>query len=157
RGSNRKRATARAAGDAVDLVGLPGRTRKERCLPPASPLAFAGLRGLRSGLSSLRTRNIDSAAEVRAVFDHDSGSLHISHEVGAFAKDNTLVGFDISLHRAADNYLGGLDVGIGLAISANRQTVVRLQLALDLAFDAKLVFAEYIAFDTHGGPNQGAI
>jgi hypothetical protein len=113
--------------------------------------------GCLRGRSSLRTGDVDTAPEVGAVLNDDSGGFHVADQVRALAKNDPLIRFDISLNRAGDDHFQGFDAGIRLSVGADGQAVLRFQLAFHFAFDAKLVFTENVALDPHGLPDQGAV
>jgi len=72
--------------------------------------------------------DVDAALKVGAVFDHDTGRLHIAHQVGPGPQRDALVGVNISFDGARDDHFLGLDASFYFALRANGQAVIHLQL-----------------------------
>src|SRR6266481_913270 len=107
-------------------------------------------------LPRLRARDVNTAPEVCAILDHDARGLYVADQIGAFAQDDPLGSLDVPLYRAGDNDLICLDVSVRFSVDADREAILRFQLANHFAVDLQFLTAENIALDLHGCADDGA-
>ncbi len=78
--------------------------------------------------------DIDTALEIRAIFDDDAAGLDVTHQLGFFLDVDLVGGIHIALDRAVDDDFASFQTGLNAGIRTNRQPVF-------VAFDRALYFS----------------
>src|SRR5437764_1163688 len=113
-------------------------------------------RGGESFGSDFWAADIDTALEIRTVFDHDSGGLDIADQLRVFTNEHLIGGVNTPLEGANDDHLACLD-GVDLhgAGRTDGQAMLRdVNTPLNLSIDGEIFLAMNLTFDDHAFPQH---
>src|SRR5208282_6400858 len=83
--------------------------------------------------------DFDGTFEVRAVFNHDAGGGKVAVDGAILLNLDTVLGAQVSLHRAVDHNFAGDNIRGQLGRGANRQfALVKLHQTLDRSIDCQV-------------------